>query len=391
MARRLATWTIDEKKISNSQKGFLPFEGCLQHSFLLQSVFEDSKSRKRNARVVWLDLKNAFGSVPHHTMWEMMECLDIPAYFKSVCKEIYSHCTQKIRCKEGFTNEIPVSRGIKQGCPLSPLLFNLVLEGILPELEKTGGYKLPNGSMVRVLAYADDICILSHSKEDIQEMLNKINDFAKWAGLNFNPAKCGALSMINNSNRKYVEHFQPKLGPDLLPALKWEDHYRYLGVQSGRQRSGTKKGLEESLTLDASKILDSGLTEWQKIDAISTFLLTKANYNLNASVLDRTWATRIDAKIRRLVKKAMRLPRRTVSTFFHTTKDHGGLGHPWKTPWTWPESPDSSAACQAQTDLSRTQYGHSYRQWSKRDKRRWKLTPLTLRPSSTPCHPTRGV
>jgi len=111
LARRLATWTIDEKKISNSQKGFLPFEGCLEHSFLLQSVFEDSKRRKRNARVVWLDLKNAFGSVPHHTMWEMMERLDIPAHFQSVCKEIYSHSTQNFRCKEGFTNEIPVSRG----------------------------------------------------------------------------------------------------------------------------------------------------------------------------------------------------------------------------------------------------------------------------------------
>lgn len=182
LARRLATWTIDEKKISNSQKGFLPFEGCLEHSFLLQSVFEDSKRRKRNARVVWLDLKNAFGSVPYHTMWEMMERLDIPAHFQSVCKEIYSHSTQKIRCKEGFTNEIPVSRGIKQGCPLSPLLFNLVLEGVLPELEKTGGYKLPNGSMVRVLAYADDICILSHSKEDIQEMLNKIDDLQNGLG-----------------------------------------------------------------------------------------------------------------------------------------------------------------------------------------------------------------
>jgi len=181
--------------------------------------------------------------------------------------------------------------------------------------------------MVRVLAYADDnLHPEPLQRRTIQEMLNKINDFAKWAGLNFNPAKCGALSMINNSNRKYAEPFQPKLGPDLLPALKWEDHYRYLGVQSGRQRSGTKKELEESLTLDASKILDSGLTEWQKIDAINTFLLTKANYNLNASVLDRTWATRIDAKIRRLVKKAMRLPRRTVSAFFHTAKDHGGLG-----------------------------------------------------------------
>ena len=100
----------------------------------------------------WLDLKNAFGSVPHVTMWRMLERLNVPSHFVAICKEIYVNSSQRIRCKEGFTSDIPVMQGIKQGCPLSPLLFNLVLEGVLPELEKEeGGYSFQNGSCVKVL------------------------------------------------------------------------------------------------------------------------------------------------------------------------------------------------------------------------------------------------
>jgi len=127
--------------------------------------------------VVWLDLKNAFGSVPHNTIWDLMTRLDVPNHFTAVCREIYSDSTQKIRSKGGLTNPIKVTKGIKQGCPLSPLLFNLVLEGILPQLQQVGGYKFQGGTTVRALAYADDLCIIGLSKEDIQHMLDLIYTF----------------------------------------------------------------------------------------------------------------------------------------------------------------------------------------------------------------------
>ena len=169
LARRLAEWALAHDKLSPSQKGFLPFEGCMEHSFLLKSVLEDSKRRSKDVTVVWLDLKNAFGSVPHDTIWDLMTRLDVPTHFTAVCSEIYSDSMQKIKGKGGLTNPIKVSRGIKQGCPLSPLLFNLDLEGILPQLQQVGGYKFQGGATVRALAYADDLCIIGSPKEDIQQ------------------------------------------------------------------------------------------------------------------------------------------------------------------------------------------------------------------------------
>ena len=328
LARRLAGWAILNNKISRAQKGFLPYEGCIEHSFMLRSVLEDSKRRRKNARIVWLDLKNAFGSVPHNTIWDMIRRLDIPTNFQATCEEIYSNATEKIQTKGGLTNDIQITRGIKQGCPLSPLLFNLVLEGIIPLLEETnkGGYRFTGGATVQVLAYADDLCIFGHTKEDIQQKLDKLHKFTEWAGMSFNPSKCGSLSTINNKGRKYVESFQPKLNRDLIPALKWDDHYKYLGIESGRERAGRIKELEERMLGKTTKIMDSLLTDWQKIEAINTFVLTGIEYHMNAALLNRTWLRKLESQIRQVIKKGLKLPRRTISVFLHTPKKYGGLG-----------------------------------------------------------------
>ncbi len=65
-----------------------------------------------------------------------MEKLKVPKYFTNYCKEIYSNSRQCIRTKNGLTRPIQISNGIKQGFPLSPLLFNISLEAILPLLHQ---------------------------------------------------------------------------------------------------------------------------------------------------------------------------------------------------------------------------------------------------------------
>ena len=96
----------------------------MEHSFSVQSLLEDSKRRRKNVRFLWLDLRNAFGSVPHNLIWRMLETSGVPPKFLRLCKEIYSGTFQHIRCsRDEFTSDIPLRVGIKQGCPLSPLLF----------------------------------------------------------------------------------------------------------------------------------------------------------------------------------------------------------------------------------------------------------------------------
>ena len=71
-----------------------------------------------------------------------MDALKAPSQFTNIWKEIYNNSSWRVRIADGLTDEIKLSQGIKQGCPLSPLLFNLVLEDLLPHMEKMdSGYE----------------------------------------------------------------------------------------------------------------------------------------------------------------------------------------------------------------------------------------------------------
>ena len=138
MAKCLASWALTGKKLSSCQKGFLPMEGCAEHCFLIESLLCDAKRRKKDLRIMWLDLKNAFGSVSHELLWLMMQKLGVPTPFINICQDIHARNSQQIHCAAGFTRDLPLRDRIKQGCPLSPLLFNINLEALLPILDKVG-------------------------------------------------------------------------------------------------------------------------------------------------------------------------------------------------------------------------------------------------------------
>ena len=65
LADRLTRWVIANNRLNAAQKGFLPHEGCLDHSIMLHRILESARTRKNEVVVAWLDLADAFGSVPH--------------------------------------------------------------------------------------------------------------------------------------------------------------------------------------------------------------------------------------------------------------------------------------------------------------------------------------
>ena len=120
-ARQSADNCIEGTLISPLQKSFMLYEGCFEHSFIMHSIFDDSKRRRKNMRVVFFDLRNAFGSVPHQRLFTVMSRLGIPPHFISLCSDFYNGSSTRYKCKEGLTEEIPQCVGVKQGCLLTGL------------------------------------------------------------------------------------------------------------------------------------------------------------------------------------------------------------------------------------------------------------------------------
>ena len=141
IAKRITDWAMEEGIMSSSQNGFLPMEGCLEHNHIMTSVLQDSRRRKQPIILTWLDLKDA-GSVPHQTLFTIMGVAGLGGLTLQIVRDLYHQTTTAIRTMKDRTRPITIQRGVKQGCPLSPILFNLVMEVLIRAAEsmENAGY-----------------------------------------------------------------------------------------------------------------------------------------------------------------------------------------------------------------------------------------------------------
>ncbi|KAL5509850.1 hypothetical protein EMCRGX_G005289 [Ephydatia muelleri] len=229
-----------------------------------------------------------------------------------------------------YYSEITIKQGVKQGCPLSPILFNLVMEVLIRAAEKVpeAGYKIAN-STIKSLAYADDLCVLASSPQKLQEMVDRLHRASLWAGLAFSPRKCAALSIVRSYQaRQRVDNRTYKLVDTVVPTMAWGDRYRYLGVKKGADHSPDLETVRKESLHDVQVIASSGLTDWQKLDTIHRFAKPRLVYALQNQLPPIQWGKALDKKVRALLKSRLKLPKRTNDSFLYAPPRAGGLGLP---------------------------------------------------------------
>ncbi len=331
MADRLVNYSIENNFMSSYQKSARPSEGCYEHTFILQSLVLDAKRHNKNLCMAWLDLRNAFGSVSHDVILVTLSHLGVPDSVVNLIKNIYTNASTEVRTSAGVTPGIPIKAGVKQGCPLSPILFNLCVEIILRAISLKGHTNGPvkhfNGE-ISVLAYADDLVLLAKNKDALQNLLDSASKTATLIGLEFRPDKCATLCMTYN--RKYADNIQlhkfTVQGKD-IPVLKEHEHYRYLGVPIGMIRDvDYLDSLVDDLCNDLERIRSSLLAPWQKLDAIKTFIQPCLTYALRAGEPLKESLQKYRKKLIESIRSICNLPMRATSHIIFASSKAGGLG-----------------------------------------------------------------
>ncbi|CAM5147797.1 unnamed protein product [Eretmochelys imbricata] len=317
LASRIMEWSVSGGAISSIQKGFMSCEGCYEHNFILQTTIETARRVWRQYTVAWLDLANAFGSMPHHHIFATLQEFGMPENFLHVIREVYAGCSTTIHLVEGETAEIPSLSGVKQGCPLSPIIFNLTMEPLLQAISNgTDGFNL-HGERVRVLAYADDLDLTADDPESLQRMLDVTSRAADWMGLRFNAKKCTTLH-VDDCTLVQTTGFQIQ-GEPVIPLAEGQAY----------QHLGTLMGFRVQQTLqDAAKIDTSLLALWQKINALNTFLIPRISFVLRGSTVAKVPLNKAEKIIRQLVKKWLFRLQRASNELVYIAHRHGGANVP---------------------------------------------------------------
>lgn len=325
LADRLTDWAIEREKLSPAQKGFLRDEGCLQHNFVLQEILTDARRTRRQVVVAWLDLSNAFGSVPHAAIHRAFVRAGVPRGVIEIWRSMYDGCTTRVRTVDGLTVPIPIRSGVRQGCPLSPITFDLAIDSVLrAATDVDAGHALLGGKWA-VMAYADDIALVSSTPEGMERLLAAVEREAASVGLRFNPAKCATLHIgAGRGGRVLPTRFSIQGQP--VPCLAEGEPYRHLGVPTGFSVDQTPYTALHGILEDLHKVNRSLLAPWQRVEVLSTFLLPRLDFLLRGGTVEKGPLKAVDLQIRRYVKSWLNLPQRASAEVVYLPPRWGGCG-----------------------------------------------------------------
>ena len=135
--------------------------------------------------------QRAFDSLHRAWIWEELKVRGLPSKFINIIKDGYEGFCCRVLHEGQLSDPIKTSSGVRQGCILSPLLFLLVLDGVLRRAldGKKRGLTWRLTETLEDMEYADDICLVSLNHENMQKKLDDLWEESKKVGLEINPLK----------------------------------------------------------------------------------------------------------------------------------------------------------------------------------------------------------
>ena len=222
-----------------------------------------------------------------------------------------------------------MKRGVLQGDPLSPYLFNICLDWALSGLSSDVGAEL-GGHRLTYLAFADDVALLANTRVGLQRNLDSLSGEARRIGLSLGVRKCATLGILANKKRKTWAQDSKRftLNESRIKSLTPGTFYKYLGIKLGAGSGATAFEIFKDLAAKLRVMQRAPAKPQQKLWGLSKVLLPQLLYPLVNAASGKGQLRRGDREVRRFVRSALHLPKDTPTGYFHTACAEGGLGVP---------------------------------------------------------------
>ncbi len=171
---RLEIKVVENKMIGDYQIGFKKGSRPADHLFILKSVI-DNYIQKRKVFTCFVDYKKAYDNVWRDGLYYKLLKYGIDPSMVKIIRNMYSNTQQGLKINGSVTNPFRSYRGVRQGCVLSPLLFNLFINDIPDIFDKSCKPIFLNDTPINCLMYADDLMVLSETEEGLKSSLNKLS------------------------------------------------------------------------------------------------------------------------------------------------------------------------------------------------------------------------
>ena len=216
--RRVAN-NIAEKIIPESQCGFRPNRGTCDMIFVARQLQEKCREQHVGMYMAFVDLSKAFDRVPRDLLWSILRRFGCPDNIVAIIRGFHEGMKVRVSAYGTLSDEFEVTTGVKQGCVMAPVLFNLFMlcvthllhreadgEGVdvryrldrnLFDLSKLKARTRTKMCNIKELQYADDAAIVAHSPEVLQHMIDILHQTYNRLGLKMNTDKTEVMQLTD--------------------------------------------------------------------------------------------------------------------------------------------------------------------------------------------------
>ena len=217
------------------QYGFRSGRSTSDCVFMLLAAIRKAKKKGQTVSIAFCDIAKAYDSVNRELLYTKLDTIGFGGRVKSILQSMYYNDSVRVRIKGGLTSPLWFTKGIKQGCGLSPLLFSLYMAGLGEKLHAMKEGVNFSGQVVSALFFADDLVPISRTKvRGMEHMYMKLS--------------VKKTVILSNGQEGQVWKVEPGT-PDLEATLVG----KYLGVEIQVKGRNLVKSREERMLNIAQK------------------------------------------------------------------------------------------------------------------------------------------
>lgn len=235
---------VASKIIHHNQAGFIPGRGLYDHTRLTEAMIEYCDIFEEDGYIMALDQEKAYDKIAHDYLWKVLEKFKFPKEFIYKIQQLYKGARTIVMVNGTLPAGIDILRGVRQGCPMSCLLYDIAIEPLAAAIRNSEleGFEIP-GVTEKILAslFADDTLIYMKKDDDMKILQNIIDDFCKTSTAKFNMNKTEILPMGTQQYRKQVyltrkvNDSQEEEIPTYIRIVKDQEALRTLGAFVGNK------------------------------------------------------------------------------------------------------------------------------------------------------------
>ena len=244
---------VAETFLPDSQNGFRPGRSTAQSILQLRLIQQSGHERNVPVIVCFIDLRKAFDSLPRKLILDILTWLGVPPALLRLIEALHSDVVGKVLCC-GRPHPFVAHRGVRQGCCLGPMIFNLVNQVLLnkadlgsvaglgvtlenkPELDQV---RVPGddagATFIHTLSFADDVALVAHTPEAITRAVDRLRNVFERFGLKLHPVKTVVMWLSGRPRRPRPAY----MGTEEIATVS---EFAYLG-STFHDPSQTKGGL----------------------------------------------------------------------------------------------------------------------------------------------------